>query len=59
MMFGRKMFLEIETRCLVDAFGGCSAGIRRDREFFKFHQKKKIYLYVSLPNNLQTHQQRI
>jgi hypothetical protein len=29
MMFGRKMFLEIETRGLVDAFGGCSAGIRR------------------------------
>jgi hypothetical protein len=23
MMFGRKMFLEIETRGLVDVFGGC------------------------------------
>jgi hypothetical protein len=23
-----KNVLEIETRCLVDAFGGCSAGIR-------------------------------
>jgi hypothetical protein len=28
-MFGRKMFLEIETRCLADAFVGYSAGIRR------------------------------
>jgi hypothetical protein len=29
LMFGRKMFLEVETRGLVDAFGDCSAGIGR------------------------------
>jgi hypothetical protein len=67
LMFGRKMFLEIETRGLVDAFVGCLAGIGRlgkKIEFEKFKWKSKVFrsfyqVFESLSNNLQTHQQGI
>jgi hypothetical protein len=49
VVFGRKMFLEIETRCFDDVFGGCSTGIRRlDKKigcwkFLLLGKKSKIF----------------
>jgi hypothetical protein len=61
MMFGRKMFLEIETRCLADAFVGCSAGIRRlgkkigSGEFLIFWEKSTFWWDPIFWSSLRIH----
>jgi hypothetical protein len=72
-MFGSNLKRREVIRGLVDAFGGCWAGIRRlgkkigTHQFFELLMKLEEFfdilsfyqVYRSLPNNLQTHQQGI
>jgi hypothetical protein len=64
MMLGRKMFLEIETRGLVDVFVGCSVGIRRlgkkDRNTFDFHLNFPMpYLFIKSTDPCRTTYKRL
>jgi hypothetical protein len=69
MMFGSRLKRREETRCLVDVFGGCSAGICRLGKEIEFGLLMKVeeffdilsfyQVHESLPNNPQTHPQGI
>jgi hypothetical protein len=48
MMFGSNLKKRIETRCLVDGFGGCSAGIHKFGKKIGSHQILDLHLKVQI-----------